>query len=542
MTTPPHHAALLARAAALLRAGRPSDAVAPLRQAAAARPGNAAILHDLGLACLESGQLDAAIDALQQAVAANPRFADAHLRLGIVQEAAGLLDAALMSYRRASVALPSLADARYREAELLDSLGRIEEAAACYRRAASSAPKTTQGRMAAARVLLAAGRDTEAEKILRQALALDRGNAAVLELLGTVLAEAGRFQEARAVLAQAIEMSPARAGAYYDLLRCGAPADAALVARMRAAVHETALDAIQLSRLHLALGKAAHDDGDYEEAMTRFDAAERLRNTQLRFDPAAFDALVDRLIATFTPQVFERAAPEGGPGPAPIFIVGLPRSGTTLVEQILSAHGDVRAGGEVPFWMAQGPVWEHEGAETRAAMLDTLPGAYGAVLRGIGGTAGYVTDKMPLNILWAGLIHLAFPNATILQCTRAPIETALSIHATHFNPRMAFPTGGAALVGYIGGVARLAAHWRRVLPAGRFITIDHAVLTAAPETEIPRLLKACGLAWDAACLHPEQNPRAIRTASKYQARQAIYRTADRAPAYRAFLGALAPLG
>jgi tetratricopeptide (TPR) repeat protein len=528
----------MARAAALLRAGRPGDAVALLREAAAARPGDAATLHDLGLACLETGQIAAAIDALQQAVAANPRFADAHLRLGIAQEAAGALDAALMSYRRAFVVRPALADARYRAGELLDSLGRTAEAIDAYRRAAASAPKTTLGRMAAAKALLAADRDAEAEKILRQALALDRGNAAALELLGTVLADAGRFDEARETLAAAIERAPARAGAYYDLVRCGriVAHDATLLARMRAALDTPGLDPMQLSRLHLALGKAADDLGDARQAMAHFDAASALRDTQLRFDPAAFAALVDRLIAGFPPSAFSAPRPQVA-RPSPIFIVGLPRSGTTLVEQILSAHRDVRAGGELPFWNAQGPDCDR----ADSARLASLRADYGALLRGIGPGATHVTDKMPLNILWAGLIHLAFPDAPILLCTRAPLETALSIHATHFNARMAFPTGGAALAGYIRGVERLAAHWRAVLPESRLIAVPYATLTAAPAPEIRRIVAACGLDWDEACLHPERNARVIKTASKFQARQAIYRGVEKAPAYRPYLGALAAL-
>jgi len=188
----------LALAAALLRAGRPADAIAPLREAARAQPNDANILHDLGLACLEAGQIADAIAALQAAIAARPRFADAHLRLGIALEAAGALDPALAAYRRAATA-----DAQYRAGDLLDSLGRTADAIAAWRRAATPAPKSALGRIATAKAMLAENRDAAAERTLRQALAIEPANAVALELLGDTLAAAGRFAEAESCLLQA---------------------------------------------------------------------------------------------------------------------------------------------------------------------------------------------------------------------------------------------------------------------------------------------------------------------------------------------------
>ncbi len=540
---PPHVAALLTQAGALLRAGRPAEAVAPMREAARWMPGHAGILHDLGLACLEGGLVAEAVGALRGAVAADPRFAEAHLRLGIALEMAGSFEAALAAYAAAVAVRPGLADARYRAGELLDSLGRTGEAAAQYRGAARAAAKTILGRMALAKALLAENQDREAEKTLRQALALDRGNAAALELLGNVLADAGRFEEARAVLLQAIEAAPLRAGAYYEVVRCAkvAAGDEGLIARMRAAAAMPGLDAVQRARVHLALGKASDDLGRYEEAMRHFDAAEALRNSVLRFDPAAYAARAARMIARFTPAVLARNS--GCDDATPILIMGLPRSGTTLVEQIISAHPDVRGGGELPFWTARGGAWDAAGGEVpEAAGLEALAADYLRMLRGIGPGVARVTDKMPLNVPWAGLIHMALPRATILYCRRGALDTALSIHQTHFNPRMGFPTGGAALVAYMRTTGMLAAHWRAVLPAERFVEVEYETLVRAPETEIRRIVAACGLGWNAACLRPETNARAVRTASKWQARQAIHRGAiGRWRAYEPWIGALGAL-
>jgi hypothetical protein len=134
---------------------------------------------------------------------------------------------------------------------------------------------------------------------------------------------------------------------------------------------------------------------------------------------------------------------------------------------------------------------------------------------------------------------MAFPRAIIIHCRRAPIDTALSIHQTHFLPSLAFPTGGAELVAYFRSYQRLIDHWRRVLPADRFIEVDYEDLARAPEPVIRRIIAACGLAWHHACLRPECTPRAVKTPSKWQTRQPIYRTSvARWRRYEPWLGPL----
>jgi tetratricopeptide (TPR) repeat protein len=540
----PRVAFLLGQAAEFLRAGRPSDAIGPLREAARSLPADATISHDLGLACLECGRLGEAITAFQSSIAADPALADSHVRLAIALESAGAFDAALAAYRSATQLAPGLADAHYRAGDLFDSLGRTAAAIESYRAAAAAAPQTSVGRIAAAKALLAENRHDEAMRILSLASTLDPGNAVALDLLGNALADTGRFAEARDQLLLAIERAPRLAGSFYDIVRCRriGPEDADLLAHMRAAVAHPGLDAAQRSRVHLALGKAADDLGDPEEAMRQFDAAEELRSRITRFDLAAFEARVDRLIACFTPESITRAPPPVESA-APIFIVGLPRSGTTLVEQILSAHPDVTAGGELSFWNERGRLWEQAGAPAPdESFLIAAAADYSTLFRGIEPNAVRVTDKMPLNFQWAGLIHRALPRATIIHCRRNPLDTALSIHQTHFNPRMAFPTGGTDLVGYVRAYQRLCAHWRSILPPERFIEIEYEELTAAPEPVIRQLIAACGLDWHEACLSPDKNPRVVRTPSKWQARQPIYPTAvGRRRAYEPWLGPLRAL-
>jgi len=538
-------ALLLALATELLTAGRPADAIAPLSEAALLEPSNPVIQHDLGLACLEADRIPDAIAAFEQAVASDPRCSDAYFRLGIALEKQGDMGGAIVAYDRATELQPYLTEAWFRAGALVYTLGHRDEAIGCFRRAAATGGKTSFGRLGKARALLTEERNLEAEKVLRKTLALDPTDAMAHDLLGNLLAEFGRFEEARECFERAIALAPLLAGSYYDLVRCRpvTRADDGLLQRMEAALATPGLEAVQRHQLHLAIGKAADDLGDYALAMQHLDAADTVRRGSSPFDSAAFSSEVDRLIARCTPEFMARAAELGSPDARPVLIVGMPRSGTTLVEQIVSMHPEVGAGDELQFWNERGAAWHRSGgAGNEAAFLAEAAADYLHVLHRIAPKAARVTDKMPFNFIWAGLIHVTFPRATIIHCRRAAVDTALSIHQTHFHPSLAFPTGGAELVAYFRSYQRLIDHWRSVLPAHRFLDVDYEELTREPEPVIRRIIAACGLAWDDACLRPECNPRAVKTPSKWQTRQPIYRTSvARWRRYEPWLGTLRAL-
>jgi len=555
---PQQVAPLLVLATQLLRAGRPADAIAPLRDAARLQPSDPIIQHDLGLACLEIGDIPDAIAALERAVASNPRYSDAHFRLGIALEKQGDIGGAIAAYDRATQLLPSLTEAWFRAGALVYTLGHGDEAIGCFRRAAATGGKTSFGLLGKARALLAEERNQEAEQVLRKTLALDPANAIAHDLLGNLLSEFGRFDEARECFERAIAIAPLLAGSYYDLVRCRpvTSEDDGLLPRMEAALDTPGLEAAQRHRLHLAIGKAADDLGDYSLAMKHFDAADGVRRGSGSFDSAAFSLEVERLMDRCTPELMGRASEVGSTDATPVLIIGMPRSGTTLVEQIISMHPEVGAGGELNFWNERGAAWHRLGGDGTPSVVKGLQDKkfvspeflvkaaadYLGVLRGIAPKAARVTDKMPFNFLWAGLIHLAFPRAIIIHCRRAAVDTALSIHQTHFHPTLAFPTGGAELVAYFHSYKRLTDHWRRVLPTDRFLEVDYEELTREPEPIIRRMIGACGLAWDDACLRPETNPRAVKTPSKWQTRQKIYRSSvARWRRYEPWLGALREL-
>jgi tetratricopeptide (TPR) repeat protein len=539
---PQQAAPLLALATQMLKAGRPGEAIAPLREAALLEPSNAIIEHDLGLACLEVDRVAEAVAALQRSVNSNPRYADAHFRLGIALEKLGDITGAIVAFDRATQLLPTLTEAWFRAGALIYTLGHRDEAIGCFHRAASTGGKSSFGRLGKARALLTEDRNQEAEQVLRQTLALDPGNAMAHDLLGNLLTEFGRFGEARECFQRAITIAPLLAGSYYELVRCRLVTsdDDGLLQQMEAALATPGLEAAQRLRVHLAIGKAEEDLGDYDLAMQHFDAADALRRGSAPSDSTAFPIEISRLIARCTPAWIERAREFGNRDATPVLIIGMPRSGTTLVEQIVSSHPQARAGGELHFWNQRGTEWRRCGASgTEASFLAKAAADYLGLLRAIAPAAARVTDKMPFNFLWAGIIHAAFPRATIVHCRRSAADTALSIHQTHFHPSLAFPTGGAELVAYFRGYERLMVHWRSVLPADRLIEVDYEELTREPEPIIRRIIAACGLAWHDACLRPECNPRRVNTPSKWQARQPIYRTSvARWRRYEPWLGPL----
>src|SRR5579863_9481173 len=254
-TAPQQVEPLLALAVKLLQAGRPADAIAPLRDAALLQPSNPIIQHDLGLACLEVGHIPDAIEAFERAVASNPRYADAYFRLGIALEKLGNIAEAIVAYHRATELLPSLTEAWFRAGALVYTLGHRDQAIGCFRRAVANGDNSSFARLAKARALLIEDRNQEAEQVLRKTLALDPRNAMAHDLLGNLLSEFGRFDEAHHCFRRAIEIAPLLAGSYYDLVRCRPVSsdDDGLLQRMKAALAPPGLEPAQRLRLHLAI-------------------------------------------------------------------------------------------------------------------------------------------------------------------------------------------------------------------------------------------------------------------------------------------------
>ncbi len=512
------------RAARLVEAGRLTAAIAAFTQATRLDPRNAAAHHGLGRALLDGGWVEEAADSLRLATALLDDAA-AHYDLALALRRQRLDADAMAAYRRAIELAPTLIEAHAGLAELLELAGDYAEAAQCLHRAAALAPDTSPGLLHLAKALIFDQDYTAAEKTLRAAVGRDPGDDLALKHLGDVLLRQGRFAEAISAFERVLALNPRQVSAYFTIAeaRKCTEADRPRLARMLAALDDAPLDEADRVLLHFAIGKLLDDLGEYHGAIRHFDAANRIRGRHAKFDTVEFADFFDRLTQRFTREFFAAHKSLGEDDETPLFIVGMPRSGTTLVEQILSRHPAIGAGGELPFWIRRangsGPLEAmflspHAG---RALALEYL-----SLLRRIAPSAARVTDKLPFNVLCVGVIHLLLPKARIIQCRRHPVDTCLSIYFTHFQQTLPFASDRRALVAAYRQYARLMDHWRAVLPAQCFLEVEYEKLVCDREAVTRRLIDFAGVEWNDACLSPERNPRPVATASLWQARQPVY--------------------
>jgi tetratricopeptide (TPR) repeat protein len=535
---------LLAEVGELLKVERYADAIPLLVKASELHPEGPGILANLGGLYVETGQYAEAVAPLRRAISLKPGIAIAHWRLGTALQMLGETDASVQPLEEAVKIRPDLADAHFRLATVYREQGRKQEALKAYRNAAQYAPEPGEKQLMEAQAMHMERREKEAELLLRSALKLNPDLPTAQGLLGQLLAMSGRFDEAEQHLEAQLAQSPRAAFAYYDLVRNRkiTDADAAILQRIDAALADRHHGDISRSILLLARGKVLDDLGRFAEAMESLDEASRLRSRAFSIDIGSFEKTVDQIIAVFSRETIARCA-SVSQHRLPVLILGMPRSGTTLVEQILSSHPDVAGGGELIFWRNQlRTALDGGGGRLSPDLLQSIAAECLVTLRNISGTAARVTDKDPFNFLAVGLIHLVFPLAAIIHCRRNPLDTAISIHQTHFARSTGMPTGGEELVRYFRAYERLMAHWRQVLPQGRMFEMSYERLTASPQTEIRRLIDHVGLRWDPVCLTPHVNTQLVRTPSGWQVRQSIHTgSVDRWRRYEPWLGPLAAL-
>ncbi|HEY1696613.1 MAG TPA: sulfotransferase [Polyangiaceae bacterium] len=483
--------------------------------------------------------------------AVEPSMGKLHLDRGIARSWTGDDEGALAAYRLATQADPGLAEAYGRVGEILHARGQRAEAATAYERAAAAASGTAHGLLWRAKSLAARGRMGESDRLLKElvrwpAKGPDDGRAVSEAHLafGHLSAQAGSFEEARTSFTRAIELSPAQSHAYFALIESKkiTDADRPLVDATLRRLEGPDLTPRERMMLHFAAGKAFDDLRDYASAIAQFDAANRIRKSLRPFEAWGMTSLVGRFIARYTPAYFAERASIGSDDETPVFVLGLPRSGTTLFERIVSSHPRVAGAGELTFWGENAPAWIDVSDAQLAAGAERLRRDYLRVLRGVGPRALRVTDKNPPNFMWIGLIHTLFPKARFVHCRRHPVDTCLSIYFTHFVSDWPFAADREYLVTFYRQYERLMAHWRSVIPADRFLDVDYEEATAAPEPMARRLIEFCGLPWDDASLRPEANADTIRTASRWQARQPVYRSSvERWRNYEPWLGELREL-
>lgn len=485
---------------------------------------------------------------LSEIVRLRPENADAHYDLGVAYIRCGRYVEAAESFRNAVKIRSSFTGALEQLAQALEYCANNSEASLIYGKLNRNAEGRQQKLYYTAKVQILGSRLGEAEATLRRLLHISPNNGRFRHLLGQVLIDQRRFEEAAPQLRLALETYPSSFHKLAAMQRM-TEAERPLLKRLRSTTQNVGLDAEDRTLILYGLGKAYDDLGEYEEAIHCYDAANALRQKSAHFERAALARRYDGVIERYGAENLNRLSQNGGQraradGQLPILIVGLPRSGTTLVEQILSSHPAVAAAGELQYWRICSAELERETNAWRdTSLLQQAAGDYLKSLRHIGPSALRVTDKAPLNFETLGLIMTALPQCRVIHCQRQPVDTCLSIYFTEFSSSLGFAFDRGNIAYFYRQYRRLMEHWRNVLAADRFLEVDYENLVANPDVVIRRMIAFAGLPWDEKCLAPEQNDRVVRTASLWQVRQPIYKTSvERWRQYEPWLGEIGELG
>ena len=559
--------ALLQLGVLSLQQGNADACVVLTRQALALDPDCAEALSNLATAMHALQRHDDAVIFYTQALASDPDFAEAHYGLGASLHALRRSEEATASFRRALAIDPDYVEALCGLGAALQELKRAEQAVACFDRALTLAPDLADAHYGRGLALAALRREDDAVASLERAIALRPGFAEahnhlglalqalsrydealaqfdaalalrpkysdVLVNRGKALAELGRGEEARQTYERAFLLDPRKPGNCHALAmsRKITADDPCLAALEDLAARLPTLRVDEQIVVHFALAKAYADLDQRARGFDHILAANTLKRRQTAYDESATLATIEAIGAAFTPEFMRMHRGQGDPSDAPIFIVGMPRSGSTLVEQILASHPSVFAGGERFDFAAAIRTIGLDGTAAdfphRVRGLDDdrfrqLGSAYLArVKRAAPPNAVRITDKMLANFCMVGLIHLALPNARILHTRRDPMDTCLSCFSTMFEQPFAYDLG--ELGRYYRTYEQLMDHWRRNLPAGVMLEVNYEDVVQDLEGEARRIVAYCGLAWSNRCLSFHETARPVKTASVNQVRSRIYK-------------------
>lgn len=518
--------------------GRLGEACDHLRRAVAERPDAAEANNNLGLALSQAGRHEEALAPLQKATAVNPRHALAHNNLGNAHRSLGDHRLALTCYRQALAIKPDYVEALSNLGAALHGLDRDEEALAPLRRAVRLAPGFAEACLNLGICLQALERREEAGECFEAAIAANPACALAVRNLGVLHMEMGRLDEAHDCFRKAVAMEPHTSAYYLDVVQPKkvADGDPHLAAMEAMLAKGPSLPDFDRARLHFGLGKAYADIGRQEHSFRHYLDGNALVRKKTSYDEEATLRLFDRIRSVFTAALMREKSGLGDPSPAPVFILGMLRSGSTLVEQMLASHPRVRAAGERPdFGLAVSALRLADG--TPAEYPQAVPQLPGTQLRRLAadylarlgaaqldGTIERVTDKMPANFRYAGLIHLALANARIIHTRRDPVDTCLSCFSKLFVADQPFTYDLAELGRYYRAYADLMEHWRTVLPQGVMLEVRYERLVDDLAGEARRIIAHCGLEWDDACLSFHRTVRPVKTASVVQVRQPLFRS------------------
>jgi tetratricopeptide (TPR) repeat protein len=542
-------ARLLARARKQHEAGGLVEAEAGYNKVLALDESNADAWHMIGVVALQTRRSQMAVDCISRALSLRPEFPEALNNLGSVMLAMGNVGQAEKLIRMAIKLNPDYVDALGNLGVVLTRLDRPREAIPYLVRATRLNPQSALLNSSLGNALRNDGRVKDAEQAYRKAIELDASNAAYTAAMGSVLMEIGEYEEATEEFIRALSLDPLCISALCGLVsskkvRAG---DTEIQLFRRAATGVPLLSPSEQADFLFAWGKLHDDIGEYDEAFRCAAEANRLRRLQRPYSRVAEEGVVDAVSKAYTKDLFDRLGSAGVSTDAPVFVIGMPRSGTTLVEQILTSHPQIEARGELKLMarLFQDDLGVGNGNDLNSALtsltatkVNDLASRYLDEIGQLALGGLRFTDKMPSNFLHVGLIRLMFPRARIIHVRRSPVDTLLSCFQKNFREGQPFSNDLADAGHYYGLYRRVMAHWDRTFP-GYMLHVDYEALVAEPEDESRRLVAHVGLEWDDACLKPSDNRRAVHTASQWQVRQPIYSGAvGRWRAYEQYLGPL----
>jgi tetratricopeptide (TPR) repeat protein len=555
--------------------GRHDVAAAMIRQAIEIQPNVAAFHSNLGAVLQAQGEVEKAAECFTRALSLQPDWAEVHSNLGNVLQSLGRMEEAAASQQRALALNPGLAEAWSNLGNVWYQQGRLAESVTCFERALGLRPGYVDAHNNLGAALLSQDRVEEAISHFEQALAVNPGYAAAHNNLGNALLKQARLNDAQMHYERALEIKPEYANAHNNLgnvLKEKGQFEAAMTHYERALqiqpdYAEAHLNRTELKRfrrgdadltaieklaarsdlqaekalfVHFALAKALDDIGDYDRAWKHLVQANALKRGQIDYPEERALELLNRIREIFEPRLFERLGGGGDPSAAPIFVVGMPRSGSTLVEQILASHPEIYGAGELPILeRMEEPGFPEHIARLDRDQLRRLGEAYVAQLPRVPTGILRIVDKLPGNFFRIGLIRLMLPNARIVHTIRHPLDTCLSCYFKLFTNGLLFTYDLGELGRYYRSYSRVMDHWRSVLPPNAILDVRYEDVVEDLEGEARRLIEYCGLGWDERCIAFHRNARPVRTASSVQVRQPLFRSSlERWRHYESGLGAL----
>lgn len=497
------------------------------RQVLAQHPEHPTALHYLGLVAQQVGRSEDAARLLRRSSELNPQDPRVFNHLGQVVLAQGQAEEAIRYFERALAVDPHHADSLNNLANTLKARGALREAIDLYHRALRSAPASTMSLYNLGNALKEVGEYDEALRMFERALACDPDHLSSHLNLAVLLEQKGRFEEAIGHYESVLRLKPDHARALANLIAILAEPDPQLVRSAQQRLEATDLESDDRIKLHHGVGKHYDRQQDFDQAFRHFAATNALlKRRKAPFDPQQVIDHFDRIIRTFSADYFARLDEARCPSQRPVFIVGMPRSGTTLTEQILASHPAVFGAGELQDILHIVKAMKQRYPEalaslTKAEMTEHAQYYLAALDRRAAPEAIRVTDKLPVNFMHLGLIATLFPQARVIHCRRDPLDIGLSCFIERFELSHDFTTDLESFGHYFLQYERLMQHWRNVLPLSMHEQ-RYENLVADQETGSRALVDYCGLPWDEACMDFQNADRAVLTPSRWQVRQPIY--------------------